>query len=65
VAAGISLKRMKSSTLAAQWISPEDGRPVNAWEFAKPNWTRGAQEARMLFAPPREGDWVLRLDAVE
>lgn len=64
VAAGLSLKSLDGEVLTGRWINPQDGRGEAAWTFSKPRWTRGADEARMLFVPPRDGDWVLRLDIV-
>jgi hypothetical protein len=62
VTAALSLRLLAGENLAGRWIAPQDGRTAAAWDFPKPRWTRGAGEARMLFVPPREGDWVLRID---
>lgn len=62
VYAGVTLQSLPSENLIGRWISPEDGRIVREWAFAKPKWTRNTAEARMAFVPPGEADWVLRID---
>lgn len=65
VHAALTLSPLVGDRLAAAWISPEDGSVAEEWKFRKPAWTRNAGLAHLCFTPPREGDWLLRLDVAE
>lgn len=63
VHAFLELRRLQGPKLQVRWYNPEAGVYEYEQHIPMPKWTRNPDKPRLIFVPPREGDWVLRLDS--